>query len=117
MPLTQVAGQPRAVDALNAALKGEAVHHAYLFDGPEGVGKELAAVGFVQALLCTRKPGEGCGACAVCGRVERRNHPDVTWVMPEEQMVARKLAGRADFTGTPSRDIKVEQIRALQERL
>lgn len=110
-------GQPRAIDALQAALRSGTLHHAYLFAGPEGVGKELAAVGLAQALTCPEQPEVGCGKCASCLRVVKGTHPDVTWIMPDEERVARGLAGRSDFTGTPSRDIRVEQIRNLQERL
>ncbi len=117
MTLAAVVGQQRAVDALRSAVKSQAVHHAYLFAGPEGVGKELTAVGFVQALVCRERPGEGCGDCSSCARISRRSHPDVSWVMPQEEMIARGLASRAEFSATPSRDIRVEQIRALQERL
>lgn len=117
MTLAAVAGQPRAVDALRSALKSGVLHHAYLFGGPDGVGKELTAIGLAQALICPEAPGEGCGACSACQRIARRNHPDVTWVMPEDERVARGLAGRSDFDHTPSRDIRVEQIRSLQERL
>ncbi|MBX5482581.1 MAG: DNA polymerase III subunit delta' [Myxococcaceae bacterium] len=117
MTLAAVKGQHRAVDALKAALRSGAIHHAWLFAGPEGVGKELAAIGFAQALTCQERPGEGCGSCASCGRIARRNHPDVQWVMPQEEQIARGLAGRSDFANTPSRDIRVEQIRTLQERL
>ncbi len=117
MTLATVQGQPRAVEALSAALRSGAIHHAWLFAGPEGVGKELTAVAFAQALMCLDRPGEGCGECAACGRVARRNHPDVVWLMPEAELVSRGIAGRSDFTGTPSREIKVEQIRGLQERL
>ncbi|MFL5319968.1 MAG: DNA polymerase III subunit delta' [Myxococcaceae bacterium] len=117
MPLSAVSGQPRAVDALRGALSKGSIHHAYLFGGPEGVGKELTAVGFAQALLCQEAKGEGCGKCTVCQRIERRNHPDVTWIMPEDELVSRGLAGRSDFDHTPSREVKVEQIRQLQERL
>ncbi|MGA9522989.1 MAG: DNA polymerase III subunit delta' [Myxococcaceae bacterium] len=117
MTLAAVQGQPRAVDALSAALRSGAIHHAWLFAGPEGVGKELTAIAFAQALMCPERPGEGCGDCATCGRVARRNHPDVVWLMPEDEQVSRGIAGRSDFTGTPSREIKVEQIRGLQERL
>jgi len=117
MTLQKVEGQPRAVETLKAALRSGAVHHAYLFTGPEGVGRELAAVGFVQALLCTVQPNEGCGSCDTCLRVEKMSHPDVVWVMPQEEMVARKLAGRSDFSGTVSKEIRVEQVRSLQERL
>jgi DNA polymerase-3 subunit delta' len=117
MTLVSVLGQPRAIDSLQAALRGGAVHHAYLFAGPEGVGKELAAVGLAQALTCPEQPDVGCGVCASCTRVDRGLHPDVTWVMPDEERVSRGLAGRSDFTGTPSRELRVEQIRGLQERL
>lgn len=117
MALAAVEGQQRAVEALRSALRLDSVHHAYLFGGPDGVGKELTAVGFVQALFCPQAPEEGCGACSTCLRVAGGNHPDVVWVMPEAEQIARKRAGRSDFTGAPSAFIRVEQVRALQERL
>lgn len=117
MSLEDVQGQPRAVDALRAALAKQQVHHAWLFQGPDGVGKELTAVALAQALVCPERPFEGCGVCAACTRVANRNHPDVTWVLPEAEQVERGLAGRSDFTNTPSRDIRIEQVRKLQERL
>ena len=117
MSLAAVVGQQRAIEALRGALKFKAVHHAYLFAGPEGVGKELTAIGFAQALLCLERPNEGCGDCSACARISRCSHPDVTWVMPRGQLIARGLASRAEFSPTASRDIRVEQIRGLQERL
>jgi len=117
MTLASVVGQPRAIDALQAALRGGSVHHAYLFAGPEGVGKELAAVGLAQALVCPEKPNEGCGSCEQCTRLAKGAHPDVTWLMPDAERLERGLAGRSDFSGTPSREIRVEQIRGLLERI
>jgi DNA polymerase-3 subunit delta' len=117
MALDDVQHQPRATDALRAALHAKQVHHAWLFYGPEGVGKELAALKLAQALTCPEAPWEGCGTCSSCKRLEKRNHPDVTWLMPEEELVTRGLAGRSDFDHTPSRDIRIEQVRKLQERL
>ncbi|MBU8899952.1 DNA polymerase III subunit delta' [Corallococcus sp. M34] len=117
MTLASVLGQPRAIDSLQAALRAGAVHHACLFAGPEGVGKERAAVGLAMALTCPERPDEGCGQCGSCARVARGLHPDVTWLMPDDERVSRGLAGRSDFTGTPSREIRVEQIRQLQERV
>lgn len=117
MTLQAVKGQPRAVAALRAALKRGALPHACLFSGPSGVGKELAAVGLAQALLCKEVPGEGCGRCSTCTRIERFAHPDVLWLLPEEEQVRRRLAGRSDFAHVPSREVRVEQVRQLQERL
>jgi DNA polymerase-3 subunit delta' len=117
MSLDDVQGQARAVAPLKKALESGHVHHAWLFFGPDGVGKELTAVGLAQALTCPEKPRVGCGTCSSCQRVLRRNHPDVTWVLTEDEQVRRGIAGRGDFDHTPSRDIKVEQVRALGERL
>ncbi len=117
MSLDEVKEQPQAIDALTRALKAGQVHHAWLFQGPDGVGKELTALGLAQAMTCPVKPNVGCGTCASCQKIAKRNHPDVTWVMPEEEFVSRGLAARSDFAGTPSRDIRIEQIRKLQERL
>src|SRR5258706_14661285 len=96
MSLADVQGQQRAVDALKKSLASGHVHHAWLFVGPEGVGKELAAVGLAQALTCPEKPNLGCGECSSCQRVLRRNHPDVTWVLTEDDQVARGTSGRGD---------------------
>lgn len=117
MTLAAVSGQTHAIAALQSALAGDSLHHAYLFAGPDGVGKELAAIGLAQALACEKKPLVGCGECSACRRIAKRNHPDVTWLMSEDEQVSRGLAGRSDFDHTPSREIRVEQIRQLQERL
>jgi DNA polymerase III subunit delta' len=117
MALSEVQGQTRAISALEKSLASGHVHHAWLFIGPEGVGKELTAVGLAQALTCPDQPNVGCGKCSSCQRVLRRNHPDVTWVLTEHSQVERGIMGRGDFDHTPSRDIKVEQVRALGERL
>jgi DNA polymerase III subunit delta' len=115
--LSSVQGQGAALKPILAGLSSKHLHHAWLFHGPEGVGKELTALGVAQALLCTEKPGAGCDKCSACQRVHKRMHPDVTWVMPEDEQVRRGFAGRSDFAATPSRDIRIEQIRKLQERL
>ncbi len=117
MPFGEIQHQQHAVESILRAFKGDAVPHGWLFHGIEGVGKELAAVALAQALVCEKGKGQGCGSCAACKRVGTRTHPDVVWLMPEAELVARKLAGRSDFDHTPSKDIRVEQVRDLCERL
>lgn len=79
-----VIGQERAVRTLRAALAMP--HHAYLFVGPAGIGKETAARSFALALNC--KQGEGCleaeGACPECLAIHHGNHPDVRIAVPSE---------------------------------
>src|SRR5262249_5508659 len=117
MSFESVLGQGHAVGILRAALQSGEIHHAYLFSGPTGVGKELAAVAFAQALICQEKPNLGCGKCSACLRTAKHAHPDVLWLMAEDEMIARGLAGRSDFASIPSREIKIEQIRSFQERI
>ena len=59
MALSDVQGQPHAVRVLQAALAHGTVHHAWLLTGPSGVGKELAALGLAQALICAESPMVG----------------------------------------------------------
>lgn len=56
-----------------------AMTHAWLFTGPPGSGRSLAAKVLAAALECT---GDipGCGECAECKAVMGNNHPDITWV-------------------------------------
>ncbi len=104
---------------LRRALARDRVHHAYLFDGPDGVGKELAAFGLAQALVCERRgvdlpPDDACGACSACVRAvpregERRpTHPDV--IVIERGLYDPASLGRR----TPeTQDISIDQVRTL----
>lgn len=119
MRLSTILGQPRAVSQLTSALENRRLHHAFLFAGPAGVGKETAARAFAAALLCHRPDtrGEACGGCSSCEKVQRGVHPDFVVLMPEAEAVARKLLAREDLPRTPSRELKVEQIRSMESRL
>jgi DNA polymerase-3 subunit delta' len=54
--------------------------HAYLFEGPEGVGKELTARALATRLLCEDDrlvpDADACGQCAACRLMAAGNHPD-----------------------------------------
>ncbi len=112
-----IIGHERVLASLQAALQKDQLHHGYLFGGPDGVGKELVALTLAQAANCERNDGDACGDCGQCRKIAGRNHPDVAWVLPEAEQIARRWAGKADFDGTPSREIKIAQIRKVQDRL
>ena len=76
MTFSDIVGQDPALAILRRALGSGRLAHAYLFDGPQGVGKGTAAAALGLALICPLKPGEGCGKCDQCQRVLARNHPD-----------------------------------------
>jgi DNA polymerase-3 subunit delta' len=75
--LSDLIGQDAAQAGLLRAVDRGHVAHAYLFEGPPGVGKRGAALGLAMALDCPAAPGVGCGACEVCRRIEAGSHPDV----------------------------------------
>ena len=77
MRLADLIGQDLARAALDRAVRTGRVAHAYVFEGPPGVGKRGAAHGLALALNCRVSPGQGCGTCDVCRRIDADIHPDV----------------------------------------
>src|SRR5688500_18010442 len=76
--LEGVPGQGAAMTFLRGATARP--HHAYVFAGPEGSGKSLAARAFAASLLCRRG---GCGECRDCRLALDDRHPNEFVVEPE----------------------------------
>ena len=57
--------------------------HAWLFTGPPGSGRSVAARAFAAALECTEPGVPGCGHCSACHTVLSGTHADVRVVVPE----------------------------------
>jgi DNA polymerase III subunit delta' len=75
----ELAGQERVVSQLRSALAG-GMTHAWLFTGPPGSGRSVAARAFAAALLCE---AGGCGHCPSCRQVRAGTHADLLLVRPE----------------------------------
>ena len=81
-----VVGQDLAVATLREAAQAAtgAMTHAWLFTGPPGSGRSVAARAFAAALQCTDpENGPGCGACQGCRSTLAGTHADVREVVPE----------------------------------
>lgn len=82
-----ILGQPHVRDFLRASILQDRVSHAYLFTGPAGSNKTIAACTFAQAILCAtggQSYGEACcKTCDICDKVKRKKHPDVRLFAPE----------------------------------
>ena len=82
-------GQDRVVGVLTEAVAaardavaggpGAGMTHAWLFTGPPGSGRSVAARAFGAALQC---PNGGCGACHECRTAMVGSHADVEIVTP-----------------------------------
>ncbi|HEY3594929.1 MAG TPA: DNA polymerase III subunit [Polyangiaceae bacterium] len=121
MTFAKVKGQPAAIATLERALRSGTIHHAYRFEGPNGVGKEAAAFAFAQALVCKTPPPAGhqfhaCGTCSACAHAvtfaseppEVPLHPDV--VVIERGLYPAEVLRRSR---PELQDISVDQIRRL----
>jgi DNA polymerase III subunit delta' len=105
----------------------ERLPHAILFHGSEGIGKTVFAERFAQSLLCQSPQADGqpCGACDSCGWFDQYSHPDYRRVRPEaldDEVAADGEEGaepaeskKSKATKTPSKEIKIDQIRALAD--
>ncbi len=90
--------KPKAL--LRQAVAQNKISHAYLFRGPDGVGKKRAALTFAAYINCKNSlEGDGCGRCASCRKYFSGNHPDLLLVQPD---------GAA---------IKIGQVRELKHQL
>lgn len=79
-----ILGQEKAKKFLKRSLLSGRVAHAYLFRGPDGVGKQLCARVVAARINCTEsKTQEPCGRCRSCRKYLSGNHPDITIISPE----------------------------------
>ncbi len=80
----ELTGQDVVVDQLERAVStagsGAGTMHAWLFTGPPGSGRSVAARAFAAALLCGE---QGCGHCPSCHLVAAGTHPDILLVRPD----------------------------------
>jgi DNA polymerase-3 subunit delta' len=84
----QLVGQEAVVDQLRRAVTAASdpqaglsgMTHAWLFTGPPGSGRSVAARDFAAALLCDR---QGCGQCPACRQVAVGSHADLLLVRPD----------------------------------
>jgi DNA polymerase-3 subunit delta' len=97
-----IAGNQRAVRALQAAVFGGTPGHAYLFLGPEKTGRATVARRVAQVLNCM-VVNPPCGECNQCKRIEAGIHSDVVTVGVE-----------AASEGAARKGISVDQMRDVE---
>ncbi len=105
--LGAVRGQKTAVDLLARSVGEGRIAHAWLFHGPEAVGKELAAKNFAKLLNCRApKGGDACDFCEECLHVEKNDHPDVHWLRPKGKTRSIPIGDPANPAGGTVRDLQ-----------
>jgi DNA polymerase III subunit delta' len=109
-------GQGPATSLLLAALEARRIAPAYLFAGPDGVGRRLAALRFLEGVLA----GLG-GSPSLRRRLAEGNHPDLLWVEPtylhRGELVPLSRAEEEGVNRRSPPQLRLEQIRQVSRFL
>ena len=103
----QTAGQEQLINYLRDAMDHGTMAHAYLFVGPEHIGKMTLALELASALNC-EQACPPCKLCRVCQRIENGKHPDV--------IVIDKNSGRDTKDRKKATEIGIDTIREMLQR-
>ncbi|MFA5411181.1 MAG: AAA family ATPase [Candidatus Omnitrophota bacterium] len=106
MSFADIKGQDQAVERLKEYLRQGRLASSYLFLGPDGVGKCLAARTLAKAINCLEDNLDSCGRCPSCLKIEKNGHPDV-----------HILGSSSGETLAASGTIKIEDIRQMQKEI
>ena len=109
-------GQAPATALLAAALRLERLAPAYLFAGPDGVGRRLAALRFLEGVIAGPQ-----GSASLRRRLLEGNHPDLLWMEPtysdKGQLVPASQAAAAGISRKAPPQLRLEQVRAVSQFL
>ena len=101
MGLSEIVGHEKQLETLRQALLNGRLHHAYLFIGPDGIGKRTLALALAQVIHCAELESDFCGKCGACRAIQTGNHADVRVLEP--------LSNK--------KDISIQQVRELEKAL
>jgi DNA polymerase-3 subunit delta' len=96
-----IIGHSAAQKYLQTVLERQSFNHAYLFSGPEHVGKATVAEYFAASLFCRADNLRPCGHCPACRQLASAGYPGLIKIKPEEN----------------KQNISIEQIRWLKNEL
>jgi DNA polymerase III subunit delta' len=100
MSFNNMRGNEQPLEIIKCYLKNAdaSASRSFLFCGPEGIGKRLAAITLAKAINCSEAAGDSCNSCSSCLRIEQKQHPDIHFIDDSD-----------------SGSIKIDHIRQLQK--
>lgn len=119
---SDLVGQERIVEILARAVTGKRLPHAYLFLGPEGSGREAAALGLAKALLCSsdheRRGSQPdtlpCGECDSCRQSQKLAHPGLTLLFPTPKPKEASSEEQPDISYSSAQQKQIEELLKLK---
>ena len=101
MTFKDLIGQEQVKQLLTESIQTGRIGHAYMFCGPDGIGRRTMARCFAETLTCSANAAEPCGTCEACVLNANSTNPDV--------LVIQKQDGKAT--------IGVEEVRLVQDEI
>lgn len=101
MTFKDLIGQKQVKQLLTESIQTGRIGHAYMFCGPDGIGRRTMARCFAETLTCSANAAEPCGTCEACVLNANSTNPDV--------LVIQKQDGKAT--------IGVEEVRLVQDEI
>ncbi|MFA4889678.1 MAG: DNA polymerase III subunit delta' [Candidatus Omnitrophota bacterium] len=100
MSFQSIRGQERPISLLQSYIVGARLEGGYLFSGPDGIGKQMAARNVAKLVNCLQEEAsDACGQCPSCKKIDSNQHPDV------------------HIIASDGGEIKIESIRQLQREI
>jgi len=109
-------GQDLAIQILKSAISKEHISSAYLFSGPEGVGRKKTAKVFIKGILDKTLDREN-----TTRKIESNNHPDLLWLEPSYMLQGKSISQRKakseNISMKSPAQIRLNQIKEVIEFL
>ncbi len=132
MDFNSLVNQNHVRQILTRTADRDQLPNSYLFCGPEGVGKWVAALALTAYLNCAdKKDGDSCGACPACRQIQKLQYPNLHIAIPtppsksdkEElenywEILKQKIAEPYSLiTGRRQMSIPVATVREMRRNL
>ncbi|MFH1359981.1 MAG: DNA polymerase III subunit delta' [Candidatus Omnitrophota bacterium] len=99
--LKETSGHQDILKRFRCFIQEQKLAHAYLFVGPQDIGKSETALGVAKLVNCEQSTSNGyCDVCPSCVKINRGNHPDVHVISSEDAL-----------------KIKIDQVRQLLKEI
>lgn len=88
--MSRILGHSSILERLGDTADRDSLHHAYLFEGPSGLGRRVVADWLARYVNCT-SANKPCGSCARCVQIAAGTHPDVIVLEPDPDKASRTI--------------------------
>ncbi len=112
----KIFGQDLAIEILKSAIDKKHIAPAYLFSGPEGVGRKTTAKIFIRSIM-----DKGIDIKNTERKIENNNHPDLLWIEPtyivQGKSYSQRKARLENISTKALPQIRLSQVKEIIEFL